>query len=539
MADESLNITVNVDDKDSSSKLSSLNAGFVALTAAVVGLSAVVVKSVQAAADFEKQMANVGTLLGKDALGSIGLLEQGLKDLSSTTGTSLEELADGLFYVVSAGVETEKQMGFLASANELAVAGTTDLSTSISALVGFMKAYGDESVDAGEAADLLFQINKEGFTTFEEVATSINKVTTFANLASVSQGELAGAMATLVGTTGNAAEVATQLNAVFKNLVSPSANLESALNDIGYASGSAAIEALGLQGTLDTLLESVDGNEQAMTGFFTEAEAVKAVIPLVGAVSETFTENLEEMESAAGAVTEAFEIQQATFDRQIAIMSESLNVLMVDLGATILPHLTEAVGKLTETFNQNKETITFLADVLATVLVGAIELVIMLFEGLKIWGDTVEDMSANLYLKWMDLKDAFMWFADAISDYVMPKLELIIDVVEKIIDLADRAWAALSKLGGGGESISGGTGTWMDGGMVYAQEGFVSKGVDTVPAMLRPGEIVLNAAQQRNLAGTIGSGVTIVIDGIISSKEVAEEYADVMLQKLQLSSKVV
>jgi hypothetical protein len=37
---------------------------------------------------------------------------------------------------------------------------------------------------------------------------------------------------------------------------------------------------------------------------------------------------------------------------------------------------------------------------------------------------------------------------------------------------------------------------------------FLARGTDTVPAMLTPGEIVLNAAQQQRLAGNIG-GVTI------------------------------
>jgi len=58
------------------------------------------------------------------------------------------------------------------------------------------------------------------------------------------------------------------------------------------------------------------------------------------------------------------------------------------------------------------------------------------------------------------------------------------------------------------------TGNFAKGGLVpaYAANGalFSSKGTDTIPAMLTPGELVLNKAQQENLAGQLGGrGVTV------------------------------
>ena len=102
--------------------------------------------------------------------------------------------------------------------------------------------------------------------------------------------------------------------------------------------------------------------------------------------------------------------------------------------------------------------------------------------------------------------------------------------------------------GGGGSSQSASSdsslkGTLFEatGGIVpkYASTGmFVPRGTDTVPAMLTPGELVLNAAQQKNLVGKMGSTI-INIYGTISSRGVAEEYADLIVRKLQLSTKVV
>jgi predicted transcriptional regulator len=58
---------------------------------------------------------------------------------------------------------------------------------------------------------------------------------------------------------------------------------------------------------------------------------------------------------------------------------------------------------------------------------------------------------------------------------------------------------------------------------------FSPMGTDTVPAMLTPGEIVLNAAQQRSVAGAVGGGNTyiaqggIVVNGAKDPERVAEE----------------
>jgi hypothetical protein len=75
--------------------------------------------------------------------------------------------------------------------------------------------------------------------------------------------------------------------------------------------------------------------------------------------------------------------------------------------------------------------------------------------------------------------------------------------------------------GGSGPQKSGGlisgTGTPLDflakGGIVYAANGFVPRGTDTVPAMLTPGEMVLNRSQQSslfNLANSGGGGSEVV-----------------------------
>lgn len=65
-----------------------------------------------------------------------------------------------------------------------------------------------------------------------------------------------------------------------------------------------------------------------------------------------------------------------------------------------------------------------------------------------------------------------------------------------------------------------------DGGMV-GMSPFIPKGTDTVPAMLTPGEIVLNAAQQRNMADNL-QGNTLVAGGTFKMELIGDQLIGVI-----------
>jgi hypothetical protein len=119
----------------------------------------------------------------------------------------------------------------------------------------------------------------------------------------------------------------------------------------------------------------------------------------------------------------------------------------------------------------------------------------------------------DLLLKGMgiDLPDAAGDAADALVTAAGHARDALSDVDGHIAQTADRfrglgrdAHDALDGLGGNGSdtnyNANGGFIRYLAGG------GFLPRGTDTVPAMLTPGELVLNAAQQRTLAGQLHDG---------------------------------
>jgi len=91
-------------------------------------------------------------------------------------------------------------------------------------------------------------------------------------------------------------------------------------------------------------------------------------------------------------------------------------------------------------------------------------------------------------------------------------------------------------------AVGGRISSFSTGGVVerFANGGMAS-GTDTVPAMLTPGEVILNASQQKNLASQLRSGgngksITININTMIGEEEFAEKMGAQIVRQLQFST---
>ena len=89
------------------------------------------------------------------------------------------------------------------------------------------------------------------------------------------------------------------------------------------------------------------------------------------------------------------------------------------------------------------------------------------------------------------------------------------DAVSDAFDIPRPDWGDLDVFGPMVPSVDGaatGAKVLAFGLQHLAAGGFARRGTDTVPAMLTPGELVLNAAQQKNLAGAIAGGNVQIVN---------------------------
>lgn len=334
--------------------------------AAAAGAAAVAIgtKATKSAMDFESQMANVATLLDGDVNKRIGELGAAVKKVSKSTGASTELLTDGLYQAISALGDTADSMKILETAAKGAKAGNATVTDSVNLLAAVTKGYGDTSAAAAQkASDLAFNTVKLGQTSFPELAASMGKVIPLASTMKVSQEELFGAMATLTGVTGSTAEVTTQLRGTIQGFMQPSKQMTQAMEKLGYTNGRVMLESLGLQGSLDALKKSVNGDEIAFAGLFGSVEAKNAVLALAGAQAENFTQKTKAMGEAAGMTDKAFTTQTDNTKANLEKLKNSFAVSMTSIGQALLPLANKILSWVADKMPVIEKGITTVLDV--------------------------------------------------------------------------------------------------------------------------------------------------------------------------------
>ena len=300
-----------------------------------VPLAGAGVAATKMAMDFEKELANVNTLLGGNSA-RIAEFKGGIQDLSIAAGKRTSDLTGGMYQVISAFGDSEHSMYLLETAAKAGAAGLSTTESSINLLSAVIKGYNLDVTEAGKVSDYAFKTVKLGQTTFDELAGSMGKVIPLASAMNLGQQELWGTMATLTGVTGSTAEVTTQLRATLQGLMKPTKDMQMALKNIGYDSGSTAIKTLGLEGTLQALYKTTGNNNESFANLWGQIEAGTAVLALTGAQAETWNEKIGAMGDVTGETEQAFGILTETSAFLWDQLKQTGIVILQELGDAIL-----------------------------------------------------------------------------------------------------------------------------------------------------------------------------------------------------------
>lgn len=277
---------------------------------------------------FETSMRAANTMAGKNAEGYSELKNQ-VAELAKTVPVAREALASGLYQVVSNGVPEDNWIGFLEQSVKASVGGIADLGQVVGVTSTIIKNYALGWDAAAEIQDKIQMTAKNGVTSFEQLAAALPRVTANAATLGVSIDELMATFATLTGVSGNTAEVSTQLAGIFTALVKPSSEATEMAKQMGIQFDAAAIKAAGgMQNFLKNLDQSIKSYaassgmlEAEIQGkLFGSAESLRALIPLVGNLSEKYSENVQAMADSTGSIGESYEEMSGTAEAQLQIL---------------------------------------------------------------------------------------------------------------------------------------------------------------------------------------------------------------------------
>ena len=277
---------------------------------------------------FSAAMNAANTMAGKSGEDFARLKGQ-VAELSKSIPVVRDELANGLYQVISNGVPEDNWIAFLQKSAKASVGGIADLGETVKVTSTVIKNYGLAWDSAESVQDKIQLTAKNGVTSFEQLAQALPRVTGNAATLGVSIDELMATFATLTGVSGNTNEVATQMAAIFTALVKPSSEASKMAQQMGIEFDAAAIKAAG---GMRNFLTDLDKNvkayasksgmlEQEIYGkLFGSAESLRALGPLTGQLADKFNENVEAMKGSAGTIDDAFSIMSSSGAASLQIL---------------------------------------------------------------------------------------------------------------------------------------------------------------------------------------------------------------------------
>jgi TP901 family phage tail tape measure protein len=325
--------------------------------------------------DFDASMTKITTLVGI-ADSEVQKMKESVLDLAMATGKSPVELAEGLYFLTSAGLRGANALETLEAVSKASASHLGDMESLSRTAAAAQNAYGKETLTAAEALDIFGGMVQTGMFKAEELSAVLGPQLGIAASLGVSFEEVGAFISTYTKTTGDAASATTSFGGIMMAFAKITPKQEKALDKIGMSTEQLR-DKLSKQGLQKTLLELQARFESAgidMSEFFSKAQALKGVYGVLGEQTQTYVNILDDLRTAQGFVDKAFDrtAQGPGFQMQQAF--NSLKVAGTELGDTLAPvikMIAQKILQLSEWFRslntRQKESIVKWAGIIAVV----------------------------------------------------------------------------------------------------------------------------------------------------------------------------
>jgi TP901 family phage tail tape measure protein len=334
--------------------------------------------------------------LGKVGVENLGAVRAEIMAMPGELG-SATELIKGYYQVISAGVtDPKKAMDLLTTAAKASKAAHVDQSEVIKGLTKVMAGYGGAVETAADAADLLFGIEKLGQTSVAELVPVIGDLAAISHQVGVSQYEMGAALSQVTQTAGSTSQAATQYRAILIGLLKPQKTMQEALDSMGYSSGQAAIQALGLSGTLTGLAQYAETSGVGMAKLFESSEALTALGPLLASQFSGYNAALSELKNNSGAAEQAFIDWQATFEATETLFKNTIGKVMIELGTQLAPQVQEAMRGIAGWITDSGPEIVQFFKGLGIVIEGVSKTIGLFVDGVRLAAEAAAEVSLQV-----------------------------------------------------------------------------------------------------------------------------------------------
>ena len=307
--------------------------------------------------DFEKEMQKVVGLVGI-AQEQVDAWGQDIMKMGPELGVAPRELAEGLFFVTSAGLRGAEAMDVLRTSAKASMVGLGETKVVADTLTSAINAYGSANLSATQAADILTAAVREGKLEADALAPVMGNLLPMASAMSISFAQVSGSLAVMSRVGADAATSATSLNAIMMFLQKPTKEAKEVLDSVGLSMQDlrdmAKKEPDGLLQVMRLLDETFGDNEEAMAQIIPNIRALRGVMNMlsqdadvVDSIMNNVTNSTGMLEGAvaANADTVEFKWKKALADMQVTLLA--LFDVIKDSVAPMLEGLSEKFKDVT------------------------------------------------------------------------------------------------------------------------------------------------------------------------------------------------
>jgi TP901 family phage tail tape measure protein len=311
--------------------------------------------------DFEGTFARMQGLAGVSA-DEVDGLKDAVLDLAGETAQAPQEVAEGLYFIRSAGLAGQTALDALDVSARAATAGLGTTAAVADAVTSAINAYGEANITAAQAGDVLAATAREGKAEAAELAPQFGRLLPIAAELGITFDEVGAGMAFLSRSSGDAALSAPQLSGVMAKIIEPGQEGAEALERIG-SSGEKLRQSVKDRGLLPTLMdlrEQLEAGGMTMADFSRDQQFLQGALQLTGvkadeaeAVFASLEDSTGSLGTAFGAVaeTDGFKMKQAIADLQVALIKLGdailpLAAMVADFGSKALTALSSLPGPL-------------------------------------------------------------------------------------------------------------------------------------------------------------------------------------------------
>lgn len=361
-------IKITGDDSEFEKTLESTGKSAAVVTAALVAMGTA---AVSVSTKFDAAFAKTQTIMDATQV-SVGDMRKDILDLSAASGMAATDVSEAVYQAISGSVATADAANFVDQANQLSVAGFTSLSNATDVLTTTLNAYGLSADKVTGISNILIQTQNLGKTSVDELSASMGKAISTGSAYGVNLENLSTAYVELTKGGIATAEATTYLSGMLNELGKSSSNVGKIIQEkTGKSFGQLMKDGWSLADVLDVLMQSVNGDSEALMQLWSSQEAGKAANALAVQGFDDFNNVLGQMEremsGATSTTKDAYETMTATSEFIDTRFKNSLVNLGIAAGDRLRPALDAIKSALTDVLEEAAKIVSGNPAVMAAI----------------------------------------------------------------------------------------------------------------------------------------------------------------------------